>query len=356
LTVSIDPTTHVVTLGAVADWHSAEPEEIMFTCTDPGELSCTTQVNVTVESVNDPPVCTPILEVSFDEDATDTSIDLDDYVSDVDHTDAELSWTYSDAMNVTISIDPTTHVVTLGAVANWHGTESITFTCTDPGGLLDTTQVSVTVNSVNDAPWIDPAIPDLVVDTNAELTYNLTGHEHDVEDSDSGLVWSVNGLSTSLFNATIDPSIDELTVTPVRGTEGIDEVQFVLQDSDGATVSQWVTVTVSSETQPKAVLTVGSGRTQDNDAVTVAVTLGPVEAEVAEIEFTFVINSQVVKVESIVAGAQANAVGKTVKVSQMDADHHYVTVGGNISVLADGEVVRITLLSLIHISEPTRPY
>ena len=343
LTVSIDPTTHVVTLGAVADWHSAEPEEIMFTCTDPGELSCTTQVNVTVESVNDPPVCTPILEVSFDEDATDTSIDLDDYVSDVDHTDAELSWTYSDAMNVTISIDPTTHVVTLGAVANWHGTESITFTCTDPGGLLDTTQVSVTVNSVNDAPWIDPAIPDLVVDTNAELTYNLTGHEHDVEDSDSGLVWSVNGLSTSLFNATIDPSIDELTVTPVRGTEGIDEVQFVLQDSDGATVSQWVTVTVSSETQPKAVLTVGSGRTQDNDAVTVAVTLGPVEAEVAEIEFTFVINSQVVKVESIVAGAQANAVGKTVKVSQMDADHHYVTVGGNISVLADGEVVRITL-------------
>ena len=64
---------------------------------------------------------------------------------------------------------------------------------------------------------------------------------------------------------------------------------------------------------------------------------------IAEAAFTLVIDSQVVEVESIVAGAQADAAGKTVEVSQVDADHYDVAVGGNSSVLSDGEVVVVTL-------------
>jgi len=463
------------------------------------------EVNFELALESNPPACATIPDVSFDEDGTDTSIDLDDYVSDADNTDAELSWTYSGATNVTVSIRSTTHIVTLGAAANWYGTETITFTCTDTGGLSDSTDVVVTVDSVNDDPWIDPALPNLAVEADVGLPYDLTQHEHDIEDSDTGLIWSINGVSTSLFDATIDEATDELTVTPVPGAEGSDSVQLVVQDSEGAAASQWLTVTVAQDTdddgmpdtwerehgldtgsndasqdadgdgltnleeygagtdpqeadsdddgytdkeevdhgtdpndetdtpaprlanvtiepqdphvytsipvtftvtgemddgatadlsaatvtwavvsgvgdidpdtgifesdtegaaeisvtveldgvtrsdtvsfevESKSVLTVGSDDIQGDEPVSIAVTLTSGAIDVAEIEFTLVIDSQVVEVVSIVAGAQADTGGKTVEVSQVDANHHDVAVGGNSAVLADGEIVVIML-------------
>ncbi len=194
---------------------------------------------------NEPPVCSPIAPVQFEEGGNDTSVDLDEYVSDPDNTDAELSWTYSGTTNVTVSIDASTHVVTLGAAANWHGSETITFTCTDPGGLWDSTDLDVTVNSVNDDPWIDPTIPDMTVRGPAGLTYDLTQHEHDVEDSGTDLTWSVASIKRTLFDAAIDQTTDVLTITPVQDAEGIDPISLTLQDSDGATVLQWVTLTIT---------------------------------------------------------------------------------------------------------------
>ncbi len=243
--VSISPVTHVVTIGAAANWYGTET--VTLTCTDPGGLSHSAQVAVTVNPVNDAPVCMLIGLVHFDEDGSDTSIDLDDYVSDVDDADAELSWTWSGPTHVTVSIDPATHVVTLGAVANWYGTETITFTCTDPGGLSDSTDVVATVRSVNDTPWIDPPIPNLTVEKNVSLTYDLTSNEHDVEDSDAVLVWSVSDVDTSLFSAAVDPATDELTITPVVEAEGSDLIELTLHDREEGRVSQWVTVGVTAD-------------------------------------------------------------------------------------------------------------
>jgi len=147
VTVSIDPVTHVVTLGAQPNWYGNE--EITFTATDPAPdfLSASDTFTVAVTPVNDPPSFgPPIPDVSFAEDGTDSSIDLDDYVSDPDHTNAQLTLVPSGNTNVTVSIDPVTHVVTFGAQLNWHGNEDITFTATDPDLLSDNDTITVTVD------------------------------------------------------------------------------------------------------------------------------------------------------------------------------------------------------------------
>jgi len=201
-----------------------------------------------LERVKQPPVCQPINPVEFDEDGRDTSIDLDDYVSDADNPDAELSWTHSGAIEVAVQIHPSTHAVTLSPASNWHGGETIAFTCTDPGGLWDSTELELTVESVNDEPWINPPIPDpLSVETSVARIYDLSEYEHDVEDADTDLVWSVSAFDTSLFDAAIDQATDELTITPVDDIEGSHSIDLVLHDSEGGTASKSIEVMVSAD-------------------------------------------------------------------------------------------------------------
>ena len=59
---------------------------------------------------------------------------LDDYVSDVEDADADISWTYSG--NIELSVDITDRVATISTPdADWFGSETITFTAEDLGTL-----------------------------------------------------------------------------------------------------------------------------------------------------------------------------------------------------------------------------
>ena len=76
------------------------------------------------------------------------TINLDDYVTDVDNTDAEITWSYSGNTDLTVSID-TNRVATIGVPgADWYGSETITFTATDPGLLSDSDPATFTVTVI----------------------------------------------------------------------------------------------------------------------------------------------------------------------------------------------------------------
>ncbi len=55
-------------------------------------------------AVNDAPVVTNIPNQTIAEGGTFATINLDNYVSDVDNTDAEMTWTYSGNTQLTVSI------------------------------------------------------------------------------------------------------------------------------------------------------------------------------------------------------------------------------------------------------------
>jgi len=113
----------------------------------------------------------------------------------------------------------------------------------------------------------------------------------------------------------------------------------VTVELDGVTQDDTLAFVVSST----VALSAGSGSVKGNDTCSLAVTLASGGANVAQIEFTLVTDSQVVEVADILAGAQTDAAGKAVGVTTVDAEHHYVSVNGSSSMLDDGEIVVVTL-------------
>ena len=100
---------------------------------------------LTAQTVNDPPVVSDIPDQSINEDDSFGAINLDDYVADADHSDAQLIWSYSGNIDLTVSIDAN-RVATIGIPAGWSGSETITFRATDPDGLFDEDSAVFTVN------------------------------------------------------------------------------------------------------------------------------------------------------------------------------------------------------------------
>jgi hypothetical protein len=141
LTVSI--VDQVATIGIPSvDWNGAET--ITFTATDAGSLFDSDAATFTVTGVNDPPVVSGIPDQTITAGSTFTTINLDDYVTDVDNTDAQMTWTYTGNSQLAVSI--VARVATITYTGGWTGAETITFTATDPGALFDTDDATFTVN------------------------------------------------------------------------------------------------------------------------------------------------------------------------------------------------------------------
>ncbi|MCX6834051.1 MAG: putative Ig domain-containing protein, partial [candidate division Zixibacteria bacterium] len=78
-------------------------------------------VAITVNDVPQAPVVTDIPNQTIAEGATFTTISLDGYVSDVDNTDAEMTWTYSGNTALTVSIDVNRVATITIPSADWNG-------------------------------------------------------------------------------------------------------------------------------------------------------------------------------------------------------------------------------------------
>ncbi|NOQ55492.1 MAG: hypothetical protein GQ477_01660, partial [Nanohaloarchaea archaeon] len=94
-----------LTFSYPADWYGSEL--IGLTVND-SILSDTVIINVTVLPVNDAPIITSMPNITVDEDAYNDSVDLDDYVSDVDNNVLGINWTAINSTNISVIIDQTT--------------------------------------------------------------------------------------------------------------------------------------------------------------------------------------------------------------------------------------------------------
>jgi enterochelin esterase family protein len=97
-------------------------------------------------SENYVPAITDIPDQTIDEGDAFTVIPLDDYITDVDNTASEINWTFSGNNELNIEIDAT-RIATISAPSSeWNGTETVTFTATDPHGANVSDEVVFTVN------------------------------------------------------------------------------------------------------------------------------------------------------------------------------------------------------------------
>ncbi len=237
---NIDLTVNIVNRVATistpdADWNGSEA--ITFKATDPGTMWDEDAATFTVDPVNDAPVVTDIPDQVIAEGSSFTTISLDDYVSDVDDSDASLIWSYSGNIDLTVNIVARVATITTPD-ADWNGSETITFKATDSEELWDDDPATFTVTGENDGPVVSD-IPDQTIAEGASFTtITLDDFVSDIDNTDEEIVWTYSGnidLTVTIVNrvATI--------LTPDADWNGSEAITFkatdpgTLWDEDGAT-------------------------------------------------------------------------------------------------------------------------
>ena len=115
---------------------------VTFTATDSGGLNDSETIDISVNKT--PPVISAIPDQIFTINSALT-LNLSDYVSDLDTLKTDLTWTYSGNSIINVSISEDNNVTFTTDLPYRTGEEIITFTATDPDGFSDSMDVKVIV-------------------------------------------------------------------------------------------------------------------------------------------------------------------------------------------------------------------
>ncbi|TOZ95683.1 tandem-95 repeat protein [Vibrio parahaemolyticus] len=233
--------------------------EITYTVTD-GSLTDQATVKVTVNAVNDTPVVeSNLADQTLAEDFTTYTIDLNTAFSDVDNVDGELTFSVSGNSNVLVSIE--NGIATISPTADWNGSETLTFTATDPSGESVSQTVDFTVAPVVD---IEADSADVVEDTPTII--NVLGNDT-FEGKDK--VVSLDAENGPKNGTVIVNNDGTVTYTPDDNYVGKDTFTYVVT-SGGVSESTTVTVNVTP-VNDAPVAKDDIATTQEDTAVTIDV-------------------------------------------------------------------------------------
>ena len=230
-----------------ADWNGTET--ITFTAEDLIGATDSDSATFTVTAVNDAPVVSDIPGETIAEGETFATINLDDYVNDVDNPDADITWTTSGEVDLTVSIVDRVATISVTDV-DWNGTETIIFTAEDLIGATDSDSATFTVTPVNDAPVVSDIPDQTISEGESFVTINLDNYVEDAEDEDSDISWTFAGNVELIVSI-----VDRVATISVPSAEwnGSETITFTAEDSEGATDSDSATFTVTAFNDPPVV-------------------------------------------------------------------------------------------------------
>jgi len=245
---------------------------------------------------NNPPVVSDIPSQTILEGESFTTINLDNYVTDVEDADEDISWSYSGDSFLDVDITDRVATITTPGV-NWNGAETITFTATDTNSATDFDPATFTVTAVNDPPVVSNIPGQTILEGESFTTINLNNYVDDVETDDLDIIWTYTGdvnLTIIIINqiATISPPGPDWnggeTITFIATDTG-DGIDSPLSDFDTATF------TITSENDPPVVSDIPNQTIQEGESFT-AINLDnyviDVEDSDADIEWSYSGNSE----------------------------------------------------------------
>ncbi len=237
--LTINPSTGLISGTPANEDVGSRP--VIVRVVDLNDAPATQPYTLTITNVNDPPVVADIPNQTINEGATFTTINLDNYVSDVDNTGAQIDWGYSGNVSLIVDINPSMRRATISTPdANWFGNETITFTATDPGLLTDNDAAAFIVRSVNDAPV---AVNDAVTtDEDTPVVIDVLDNDGDVDGT--LIVSTVTPTDPPHGSATVNPSTGVITYSPDANYGGSDSFTYTVRDDSNA-VSNVATVNVT---------------------------------------------------------------------------------------------------------------
>ncbi|WP_274060137.1 tandem-95 repeat protein [Vibrio parahaemolyticus] len=233
--------------------------EITYTVTD-GALTDQATVKVTVNAVNDTPVVeSNIADQALAEDFTPYTIDLNTAFSDVDNVDGELTFSVSGNSNIQVAI--VNGIATITPTADWNGSETLTFTATDPSGESISQTVNFTV-----APVADIVADSVTVVEDTPTIIKVLGNDTFEGDDKVVSLDTNNGPANGTVSINPDGSV---TYTPNDNYHGTDSFTYIVTSggvSESTTVSVDVTPVNDAPVAKDDIAT-----TQEDTAVTINV-------------------------------------------------------------------------------------
>ncbi|EJG0564114.1 tandem-95 repeat protein, partial [Vibrio parahaemolyticus] len=233
--------------------------EITYTVTD-GALTDQATVKVTVNAVNDTPVVeSNIADQALAEDFTPYTIDLNTAFSDVDNVDGELTFSVSGNSNIQVAI--VNGIATITPTADWNGSETLTFTATDPSGESISQTVNFTV-----APVADIVADKATVVEDTSTVIKVLGNDTFEGDGKVVSLDTNNGPANGTVSVNPDGSV---TYTPNDNYHGTDSFTYIVT-SGGVSESTTVEVNVTP-VNDAPVAKDDIATTQEDTAVTIDV-------------------------------------------------------------------------------------
>ncbi len=199
-------------------------------------------------NVNTPPIinCT-IPNQEKDLNAGSWVLDLSGCKKDVEDQLSDLKWSVTNVQSSFCDVQIIGDVATF--TPHILGSHSITFILTDSGELTDTQNVDIIITQTS-SPSNNPPTISSIPDQNKDLddsdwTLDLISYIDDDEDNDE-LDISVSGQDSQIYTISVDNETKELTFH-IEG-EGTDDFTLTVKDSQGATDSETITVSIEEET------------------------------------------------------------------------------------------------------------
>jgi len=172
------------------------------------------------------------------------SIYLDDFVSDVDNSDAEMVWDVRGNSQLTVTISNRVATIAIPN-ADWSGAETFIFRATDPGGLSAEDAAVFTVSAVNDSPVMTDIPDQSILVGGAFAAISLDDYVLDIDNQDVELTWSVNGAN----HLTVSITDRVATVIPQTGWTGEETLTFRTTDPEGLFAEDAAKFTVRAANQ-----------------------------------------------------------------------------------------------------------
>jgi len=239
VTVSIGA-SGTATFTVAESWFGQE--EIVITVRDDENASDTSMVTVYRQNPANSPRISGIEDLNMPED-DEREIDLDSHVSDADHTDSELTWSFAESANLNLTLNSSTRVLTVAPKANWNGREDIFLKVTDPDNYFAFDTVRVVVSAVNDAPTI-ASIGTITMLDNSFITLDLTDYINEPDGYDDLTQISLLASDNGFVGYFLDRNNLELTFFSPAGYYGRETFLLRVTDNSGQQASTVFTIDV----------------------------------------------------------------------------------------------------------------
>ena len=210
-----------------------------------GAVSNTATVTLSINPVNDVPTTSGIADVSVNEDAAPTNIDLNAAFDDGDNLDSELTYSIVGNSNIGLfsaaGIDSSTGQLTLDYAADMNGAAQISVRASDPSGTFVDTLFSVNVAPVNDNPMLQANTGVLATGTEPATISSAELNVTDIDNLVSELVYTITELPAHgdlMRNGTVMAVNDTFTQAELDNNLVVYTAKAaVVADSFGFTVS-----------------------------------------------------------------------------------------------------------------------